>query len=167
MVTSALLLILMFTEPAHATEQPSGVFIGVESALSVAEVIATREGYSLPKRDIDSALGSPYWFESDGCSSQNGFAFITFNINTHPRNHLAISLSTGQVIDEFSCEVFEYPELQRFQTRIRELTHAPKKTPNQLADEVGCENPTIVTRSTPAEPGPSPHQRRAAKPSLR
>jgi hypothetical protein len=153
-----LLLLLLVFPGSHADgDEPGGVFIGVDAALSVAELIATKEGYSLPKRDLESGFTTPYWFESNDCASPKGYASITFNINTHPRNHLAIHLTTGQVIDVFSCEIFEYPELRRFQAHITRLTHAPKKTPDQLADDVACENPRVVTEPNTAQTSPSAH----------
>ena len=152
-----LLLLLMFPGSHAAGDEPGGVFIGVDAALSVAELVATKEGYPIPKRDLESGFATPYWFESDGCGGPKGYTSITFNIDTHPRNHLAISLATGQVIDVISCEVFDYPELRRFQAHIAKITHAPKKTPDQLADDVGCENPKVVTEPNTAPTSPSAH----------
>ena len=134
------------------------VHITTGDAVEVARRIARDEGY-----DLDHEVRSPgtgekiaYWFDSLDGSPQGplleGYTSIGFYINSHIRSGISINNSTGQTLDMTSCELFDYPDLRPFQEQMRRLSGTAKKTPEELADEVGCESLRIDSKPTPIVP---------------
>jgi hypothetical protein len=113
----------------------------------IAQLIARDEGYDLDKDIRDPRTGEKiaYWFDSLDGSPQGpllaGYTSIGFYINTHIRSGISINDATGQTLDMTSCELFDYPDLRPFQEQVMRLSGTTKrKTPEELADEVGCES---------------------------
>jgi hypothetical protein len=106
-------------------------------------MIARDEGYDVTRTRV-------YSFDlltgSQGESFLQGYTSIGFSINGNPRNQITISNSTGQAIDYNTCEIFAYPDLKPFQEQMIRLSKAKRKTAQELADDVGCSSPKVLTR---------------------
>ena len=138
------LVVLMFHFLSQQADNTSvAMHITTSDAVDIARTIARDEGYDVTKT-------STYWFDalttSDGKPFLQGYTSIGFNINSQPRNLISINEKTGQTIDPNTCEVFDYPDLRSFQNRILRLTGAKKKTAQELANEVGCGSPKVLTK---------------------
>ena len=132
-----------------ASLEQSTVSIPTSDVVKIAQIIARNEGYDVRHDDA-------YYFDvphiSGGAEMLPGYSSITFYINEHPRNLISISESTGQAVDMFSCEVFDYPELRPFQQQIMRITKAKRKTPAELAKDADCEHPVVLTKPVPVVP---------------
>ena len=59
--------------------------------------------------------------------------------------HETFLRSTGDIVDFMrGCDLFDFKDLEPFQSEIRRQTHAPRLTPQQLARKAGCPKLTIV-----------------------
>jgi hypothetical protein len=144
----AVMLNCLVPEPP-ATE----VRISTEDAVKIARLIARDEGYDLDGDIRDPATGQKiiYWFDSlDGLLE--GYTSIGFFINSHIRSGISISNTTGQTLDETTCQVFDYPDLRPFQEQITRLSGVKKKSLEKLAEEAGCESLTVESVPKPATP---------------
>ena len=132
-----------------ATPEQKTVSIPTSDVVKIAKIIARNEGYDVRHDTV-------YYFDvphtEGGVEMLPGYVSIIFYINEHTRNLFSISESTGQVVDMFSCEVFDYPELRRFQQQIMRITKAKRKTPAELAKDADCEHPILVTKPLPIVP---------------
>jgi hypothetical protein len=142
-VTSSILLALVL----FAGHQAKSVFVHITTsdALRVAQIIARNEGYDIRNTKL-------YYFDSldlQGRRLVEGYASIGFYINGNVRSGISISETTGQALDMTTCEIFDYPELRPFQEQIIRLSKARRKTPQELADEVGCDPPRVLTKPVP------------------
>lgn len=120
--------------------------IATSDAIDFARMIAHGEGYDVRKTDL-------YTFESAddrGKPFVEGYTTIGFNIDASPRNLIAINNRTAQAIDFNTCEIFDYPDLKPFQERRMHLTKAPRKAPQELAADVGCSSPRVLTKPAPS-----------------
>ncbi len=134
----ALLVPLFLGAPQR---QPVIVHITTSDAIDVARRIARDEGYDVRDTKV-------YYFDllmtKDGEPLVKGYTSIGFDINGYQRNTICINNLTGQCIDMFSCEVFDYPDLRPFQQDILRLSKARRKTAQELAEDVGCTSPKVV-----------------------
>lgn len=139
MSTALALLLLTAAQPERAI-----VHIPTSDALKVAQVIARNEGYDIE----DTKL---YYFDSLDSQGRllEGYTSIGFYINGNARSAISISETTGQALDMDSCEIFDYPELRAFQEQILRLSKAKRKTPQELADDAGCDPPIVLTKPVP------------------
>jgi hypothetical protein len=137
---STLLFLLML--PA-ARSRPVRVHITTSDAIDLARMIAHDEGYDVTKTTVYSfdLLTAP-----KSKPFQKGYTSIGFDINGNPRNLILISGTTGQAIDYNTCEIFDYPDLRPFKERIMHLSKAEGKAPQELADDVGCSSPRVLTK---------------------
>ena len=119
------------------------VHIETSSAIDYARMIARDEGYEVSRTSL-------YTFDlltgSDGKPFHPGFTAIGFFVDVRPANLILVSNVTGQAIDFNTCEVFDYPDLKPFQEQILRITKATRKTPQELADEIGCSPPKVLKR---------------------
>ncbi len=147
-ITSIFLGLLLL--PASQA-QPVTVYIPTDEVVDYARMIARDEGYDVTKTAV-------YSFEllraKDGKPPLEGYTSIGFEINGSRRNTIAISNTTGQSIDMFSCEVFDYPDLKRFQKQMIRLTKAKRKTAQELAHDAGCSSPKVTNNPVPLLPAP-------------
>jgi hypothetical protein len=61
-----------------------------------------------------------------------------------------INNATGQALEFYTCQIFDFPDLKPWQERSVQASQANPKTPKQLADEVGCLiAPTVLTKPVP------------------
>ncbi len=137
----ALTLLLLGAPPAERII----MHIPTSDALRVAQTIARHEGYDI--RDTGK-----YYFDVLGSTEKpllDGYVSIGFYINGSIRSSISISETTGQAFDMDSCEIFDYPDLRPFQEQILRLSKARRKTPQELADEVGCSPPRVLTKPVP------------------
>ncbi len=131
---------LLFTQQPRPT-----VFIPTSEVVRVAQIIAQDEGYDIRKKSIYFDLLQT----RDGKPLLDGYTSIGFYIDAQPRNSISINNETGQTIDMFSCEVFDYPDLQSFQRGMVGLTKVRFKSPQELASDAGCDVPKVLRRPTP------------------
>ena len=129
---------------ALAQAQTVTVHIATSDAIDFARMIARDEGYDVKKTTVYTfdLLSGP-----GGQPFHQGYTAIGFDINGDPRNLIVINNNTGQAIDYNTCEIFDYPDLKPFQERIMHLSKAKKKTAQELADDVGCSSPKVLTKS--------------------
>jgi hypothetical protein len=103
----------------------------------IATILAHDEGW--PMTDPDYSL-DPMQSESD-----DGFDSIGIYKKRHLVRSYAVDRSTGQVVDFLrGCQVFRFENIKHFQQRIRNQSHAPALTDQQLAAKVGCAKLTVV-----------------------
>lgn len=122
------------------------VHIPTSDALVIAQKVARDEGYDIS----DTRM---YFFDSLDSGGQHlaqGYTSMGFYINGSIRSSISINETTGQVLDTVSCELFDYPDLRSFQERILRASKVNRKTPGELADEVGC--PSLKVLTTPISP---------------
>jgi hypothetical protein len=119
--------------------------IATSDAIDLARMIAHDEGYDVRKTNL-------YTFESaddKGKPFVAGYTTIIFQIDAWPRNLIAINNTTAQAIDFHTCEVFDYPDLKPFQERTMHLNEARRRTTQELAADVGCHSPQLLTKPVP------------------
>lgn len=116
--------------------------IPTSDAVDLARMIARDEGYDVTKTTV-------YSFEllmsSDGKPFVHGYTSIVFDINGRHRNLIAISNFTGQAIDYNTCEIFDFSDLRPFQEQVIRITKAKRKTTQELANDVGCTAPKVLS----------------------
>jgi len=141
-VTPSIVLALLWLSAPQA--KPVSVHITTSDTVMVAQIIARNEGYDIR----DTKL---YYFDSldSGHRLLEGYASIGFYINGNVRSGISISETTGQAFDMTTCEIFDYPELRPFQEDIMRLTKVKRMTPQELADDVGCGRPRVLTKAIP------------------
>lgn len=141
-VTSSVALAMLLLSAPQAKPEP--VHITTSDALRVAQIIARNEGYDIR----DTRLYSFDTLDS-GHRFIEGYTSIGFYINGNVRSGISISETTGQALDMTTCEIFDYPELRSFQEQILRLSKAKRQTPQELADDVGCDPPRLLTKPVP------------------
>ena len=142
-VTTSIALVLLWLSAPQAKAKVI-VNIPTSDALMVAQIIASNEGY-----DIRNT--KRYYFEALDCPKPllEGYTSMGFSISGQARSSISINNDTGQALDMNSCEIFDYPELRPFQEDIMRLTKVKRKTPQELADDVGCGRPRVLTKAIP------------------
>jgi hypothetical protein len=135
-----LLALLLFTA---AQSQQVIMPISTSDAVDVARIIARDEGYDVTNTKV-------YYFDlltnSEGKPFLQGYTAIGFYIDGQERNLITINNATGQAIDYNTCEIFAYPDLKSFQDNMIRVNKAKKKTPQELARDVGCGSPQVLTQ---------------------
>ena len=123
--------------------QSTIVHIPTSKAISIAQMIARNEGYNIDNDRI-------YFFDllttSGGRPLVRGYTSIGFYINGNIRSTISIHEATGQAIDMNSCEIFDYPAVRTFQSEMLRLSKAKKRTAQELADDVGCSSPKLLSK---------------------
>lgn len=56
---------------------------------------------------------------------------------------------TAQTIEFNFCVIFDYPDLKRWQERVLKMTNANTKSAQELAGDVGCSDPTVLSKPVP------------------
>jgi hypothetical protein len=118
------------------------VHIPTSDAIDLARMIAKDEGYNVSDTKVFSF---DLLMTNDGKPLLQGYTSIGFYINGDPRNTISFNNMTGQAIDMFSCEVFDYPEVRSFQEDMIRLSKVKRKTAQELADDAGCSSPKVLT----------------------
>jgi hypothetical protein len=138
------LLLVIFVCSIAYTENVT-IHIPTSEVVRIAQIIAKNEGYQISNHNL-------YYFDSldtQGTPLVRGYTSIGFYINGNIRSTISISEITGQAIDMNTCEIFDYPELKPFQKQMIQLSKAKIKTAQELADDVGCSSPKVLTKSNP------------------
>lgn len=139
-IVSTLLALLMLPV---AQGQSVIVHIPTSDAIDLARIIARDEGYDVSDTKVFSF---DLLMTKDGKPLLEGYTSIGFYINGDPRNTISINNMTGQTVDMFSCEVFDYPKLRPFQEDMLRVSKAKRKTAQELADDAGCSSPKVLTK---------------------
>ena len=120
--------------------------IPTSDAIDIARIIAKNEGYDIKNSQIN-------YFEliagHEGKPFVEGYTTIAFYISGNSRNLIAINNITGQAIDYNTCEVFDYPDLYSFQETLLLNNKTKKKSPQELARDMGCGPPVIRNKPIP------------------
>ena len=74
-----------------------------------------------------------------------GYTTILTDENGHGGLILLVNNSTGQAIEFDTCEIFDFPELRPWQDQFLNVSKANRKTPRELADDIGCVGEPKVT----------------------
>lgn len=141
-VSIKIILFLVVAMPISAIAV-AHVYIPTSDAVRIAQMIAIDEGYDISNTDI-------YYFDSLDMQAKplvTGYTSMGFYMNAQIVNMFSINDETGQVIDMNSCEIFEYKNLLPFQNKILKLSKSKIKAEKELADEVGCLSPVVVTKT--------------------
>ena len=143
-VAPSIMMSLLWLAAPQAKAKAITVYIPASDALMVAQIVARNEGYDIRNTKM-------YSFDTLDCPAPlvEGYRSIGFYINGNVRSGISISETTGQAFDMTTCEIFDYPELRPFQKDIMRLTKVKRKTPQELADDVGCGRPRVLTRPVP------------------
>jgi hypothetical protein len=144
--------ILIFAISIFASQgQTVMTHISTSDAIDVARKIARDEGYDVRNTKL-------YWFDlltsPGGKPFIDGYTTVSFEIGGHPRSTISINEKTGQTIDMNSCEIFDYPDLRPFQENMMSMSKARRKTPRELAQDVGCDLPNVLNKPMPIAPLP-------------
>lgn len=118
--------------------------ISDSDAIDLAGIIARDEGYDLRIQTIDYSFDMA--IDSGGHPIVPGYTSVIFEVNAVANNLIAINNSTGQAIEVNSCQVFDYPDVKPFQEQMMRINKAKKKTAQELADDVDCGIPTVLTK---------------------
>jgi hypothetical protein len=139
MLTTILGFLFFFVpQPLQAVHFPTS------DAIDVARKVARDLGYPI---DRDPNL---YFFDvvrtEGGKPLIAGYTAISFWSSAHPIQHFEINEQTGQVVDDTSCEVFDFPDLRAFQRARQRLTGSRPSTIEELANQVGCDKLTVIRK---------------------
>jgi hypothetical protein len=128
-----------------ASQQPQDPSVLATSDLiDYGRAIARDKGYDVSKTEVYSFSIPSQGFFAEG--------YTTVALEVYARGSLIflINNATGQAVEFNSCEVYEYPDLKRWQQRSLEASKAKPKTPQELADEVRCDvAPKVLTKPVP------------------
>jgi hypothetical protein len=133
---------------------PDAVHLPTSVAIDVARKLARDLGYPLDR------YPKLYFFDApttkDGKSWFPGYVSIGFFGNGHPIYHFDINEKTGQIVDSTICKVFDFQDLGVFQRAQQQLSGSRPRTTEELMDEIGCDQITVVRKpdvpSTKSEP---------------
>ncbi len=104
---------------------------------AIARRIATDEGWPIAEKG--------YTFDPMLPTADDGFDSIGLYKKGHLVRMYSVDRTTGDIVDFMrGCDVFRFDDLKPFQTRIRNISHAPALTIQQLAAKAGCPKLTIV-----------------------
>ena len=113
-------------------------------AIDLARIIARDEGYDLGIQTIEYSF---IMARDSQCKPLVfGYTSVIFNIDASARNLIGINDSTGQAIEMNTCEVFDYPNVIPFQKQTMRINRTKRKTAQELADDVDCGIPKILTK---------------------
>jgi hypothetical protein len=103
----------------------------------IATILAHDEGW--PLGNPDYTLDPMIPVDDDGFDS----------IGVYRKGHLvrmySIYRTTGDVVDFMrGCQVFRFDDIKRFQSEMKQKSHAPPLTDQQLAAKAGCHKLTLI-----------------------
>jgi hypothetical protein len=131
---------LLFFQPLP----PQAVHFPTSDAIDIARKVARDLAYPIDR------YPNLYFFDvvttEGGKPLIAGYTAISFWSAAHPMQHFEINERTGQVVDATICEVFDFPDLRIFQRARQQLTRARPSTTEELANEIGCDELTLVRK---------------------
>jgi hypothetical protein len=140
-MSSTMLAVLLFFQQQQS---PPAVHLPTSEAIDLARKLARDLGYPIdryPKLyyfDALTAEGGKPWFA--------GYVSIVFFGNNHPINHFNINEKTGQIVDSTLCQAFDFPDLRAFQRAQQQFSGSRPRTTEELLDEIGCDELTVVRK---------------------
>jgi len=127
-------LALLFLSPAKEDPRPH---VPATRLAKVAHQLAIDEGWPIDQQG--------YTFDPMLPTTDDGFDSIGLYKKAHLVRMYSVDRSTGDIVDFMrGCDLFDFKDLEPFQSEIRRQTHAPRLTPQQLARKAGCPKLTIV-----------------------
>jgi hypothetical protein len=120
-----------------AQPAPPRPHISASQLNDIATILAHDEGWPLGNPD--------YTLDPMIPAADDGFDSIGVYRKGHLVRMYSIDRATGDVVDFMrGCQVFRFNDIKRFQSEIRQKSHAPALTDHQLAAKVGCPKLTVV-----------------------
>jgi hypothetical protein len=133
LLTSTLALLALAVPP----EKPRP-HIPADQLNDIATILAHDEGWPLSNPD--------YTLDPMHPDTDDGFDSIGIYKKAHLVRMYSIDRTTGEVVDFLrGCQVFRFDDIKSFQSKIRQQTHAPALTDQQLAAKAGCPHLTVVS----------------------
>jgi hypothetical protein len=134
MLLTSTLALLFFTAPK---EKPRPHIPATQLA-AIAKKIATEEGWPIDQK--------AYTFDPMLPTVDDGFDSIGLYRDAHLVRMYSVDRTTGDIVDFMrGCDVFHFEDLKPFQSAIKNKSHAPSLTTEQLAAKAGCPKLTIVS----------------------
>jgi hypothetical protein len=133
LLTTVLTLLTFTAQPA-----PPRSHLPASQVSDIATILAHDEGWPLgdPDYTLDPMLPT----------DDDGFDSIGIYKKAHLVRMYSINRATGQIVDFMrGCQVFHFKDIESFQQRIRNQSHATALTNAQLAAKVGCPSLTVVS----------------------
>jgi hypothetical protein len=133
LLTTVLALLTFTAQPA-----PPRPHLPASQVSDIATILAHDEGWPLgnPDYTLDPMLPT----------DDDGFDSIGIYKKAHLVRMYSINRATGQIVDFMrGCQVFHFKDIEDFQQRIRNQSHATALTNAQLAAKVGCPSLTVVS----------------------
>ena len=132
-LTTALALFIFAAQPA-----PPRPHIPASQLNDIATILAHDEGWPLGNPD--------YTLDPMKPDVDDGFDSIGVYKKSHLVRMYSINRATGQIVDFMrGCQVFHFKDLENFEQRTRNQSHATPLTDAQLAAKVGCPKLTVVS----------------------
>ena len=133
MLLTTTLALLAFITPK---EKPRPQIPSAQLA-NIAKKIATEEGWPITEKE--------YTFDPMLPTVDDGFDSIGLYHKAHLVRMYSVDRTTGDIVDFMrGCDVFRFEDLKPFQSAIRQKSHSPVLTIEQLAHKVGCPRLTVV-----------------------
>ena len=137
-------LLFSFLVLAQRVQDMAGLL--TSDVIDYARAIVRDNGYNV----ADTGVYQLY-VNTPRDSLVRGYTTIHVLEHSHPIYIIMLNDSTGQTIDFNWCQVFDYPDLKPWQDRVLRATNAKPKTPQELAREVGCSDPKVLSKPVPIE----------------
>ena len=134
MLLTTTLALLFFTTPK---EKPRPHIPPAQLA-AIAKKLAAEEGWPIDQK--------AYTFDPMLPTVDDGFDSIGLYRDAHLVRMYSVDRTTGDIVDFMrGCDVFHFEDLKPFQSTIKNKSHAPSLTTEQLAAKAGCPKLTVVS----------------------
>ena len=131
-LTATLALIALTAQPANSSRH-----LPVSQLNDIATILAHDEGWPLGNPDYTLDIMQPV--------DDDGFDSIGIYRKGHLVRMYSVYRTTGDVVDFMrGCQVFRFEDIKRFQTEMKQKSHAAPLTDAQLAAKAGCPKLTVV-----------------------
>src|SRR5579871_1339842 len=141
-IGSVLLVVFLL----QAAPQNGQVMAGLltSDVIDYVRAIVRDNGYNVSETDVYQI-----YINQTKDTLVRGYTTIHVLEHDHPIFLIMLSNTTGQTIEFNACQVFNYPDIRRWRDRVLRQRHAVPKTPQELAREVGCSNPKVLSEPVP------------------
>ena len=134
-------LLLIGSAPQNIKRAPD---LPTSDLIDYARLIARDSGYDVADtRVYGFSINTPH------DSLVPGYTTIQFIEHEHVIKVIMVNNRTGQAIEFNLCEIFDYPNLKPWQELFIGRSNAVLKTPQELADDVDCRGPKVLTDPLP------------------
>jgi hypothetical protein len=119
-------------------------FIPTSDVVRVAWMAARDEGYD------PNAIGTflDELRTADGKEPLPGYTSIGLYVDVKLVRSYSIRVDTGDVVDTTTCTIFRYPDLLKFKTKILLAFGTKAVSDEQIENEVGCGQLTVLPRDS-------------------